>query len=91
MKHTLAITAVLLLLVVLMVSVVTAVTDDYDLTWFTVDGGGGVSSSSTYILMGSIGQVDAGLSGYGEFSLSGGFLRQKTFSNHKIFLPAVIR
>ncbi len=47
----------------------------FDLSWFSVDGGGGASSGSGYTLTGSIGQPDAssGLSG-GGFTLTSGFL-----------------
>ena len=46
----------------------------YDLTWSTIDGGGGSSAGSGYQLAGTFGQPDAGatLSG-GAYSLSGGF------------------
>jgi hypothetical protein len=47
----------------------------YDLSWYTVDGGGAMSSAGgTYELSGTIGQPDAGvpLTG-GNFSLTGGF------------------
>jgi hypothetical protein len=47
---------------------------DYNLTWQTVDGGGGASSSASYSLSGSAGQPDAGtpLTG-GSYRLAGGF------------------
>ncbi len=47
---------------------------DPDLSWFTIDGGGGSSSGGTFSLMGTIGQPDAGatMTG-GSFSLNGGF------------------
>lgn len=46
----------------------------YNLSWSTIDGGGGQSSAGDYSLHGSIGQSDAhfGLSG-GGYTLSGGF------------------
>src|SRR5512144_1975161 len=46
----------------------------YDLTWSTIDGGGGSSAGGVYQLAGTFGQPDAGttLSG-GVYSLSGGF------------------
>jgi hypothetical protein len=90
MNRALIITAVMLLFTVF---VVTAATSNYDLSWFTVDGGGGVSvsSSDAYRLIGTIGQADAGPSGNGELSLSGGFLRREPPLNQKVFLPAVIK
>ena len=49
--------------------------DPYDLTWSTIDGGGGRSTSAggTYTLEGTIGQPDAGLMSGGPYVLAGGF------------------
>ena len=46
----------------------------YDLSWFTIDGGGGTSTGGAFSLSGTIGQPDAGgpMVG-GSFSLTGGF------------------
>lgn len=46
----------------------------FDIDWFTIDGGGGFSSGSGFELEGTIGQHDAGpvMTG-GGFSLAGGF------------------
>ena len=48
----------------------------YDLSWFTVSGGGGATSAGTYTLTGSAGQSDAGSLSGGVYTLSGGFLLQ---------------
>ena len=45
----------------------------YDLSWHTIDGGGGVSSGGTYIVRGTIGQPDAAYSAGGDYELPGGF------------------
>ena len=46
----------------------------YDLSWSTVDGGGGTfSTGGTYELGGTIGQPDAGTLSGGAYSLEGGF------------------
>jgi hypothetical protein len=46
----------------------------YDLSWWTVDGGGATfSSGSGYELGGTIGQPDAGTLSGGDFTLGGGF------------------
>ncbi|MCP4708421.1 MAG: hypothetical protein GY869_07345, partial [Planctomycetes bacterium] len=45
----------------------------YDLTWSTIDGGGGRSTGGAFILEGTIGQPDAGLLSGGEYVLAGGF------------------
>ncbi len=46
----------------------------YELTWWTVDGGGGVDTVDKYTLDGTIGQADAGpVLNSGDHSLAGGF------------------
>lgn len=44
----------------------------YDLSWWTVDGGGGESTGGSYTLGGIIGQPDAGALSGGDYTLSGG-------------------
>jgi hypothetical protein len=46
---------------------------DYELTWSTIDGGGGRSTGGDYALVGTIGQPDAGEMAGGDYQLSGGF------------------
>ncbi len=50
-----------------------AVGEDFDLSWNTVDGGGGTSSGGDFVLRGTIGQPDAGDLSGGDFTLRGGF------------------
>jgi hypothetical protein len=45
----------------------------YDLSWWTVDGGGGTVSGGSYTLAGTIGQPDAGILTGGDYTLGGGF------------------
>jgi Dockerin type I domain len=52
----------------------------YDLSWFTIDGGGGTSSGGNFTISGTIGQADAGPSGGmsggppgSQYALVGGF------------------
>ncbi len=47
--------------------------DGFDLSWHTVDGGGGTSSGGGFVVRGTIGQPDAGDLTGGEFTLRGGF------------------
>jgi len=60
-----------LLTVCLLISV-TAL-GDYDLSWFTIDGGGGTSACGQYIVRGTIGQPEAGVMSGGSYELLGGF------------------
>jgi hypothetical protein len=46
----------------------------YELSWFTVEGGGGESSQGRYALTGCVGQCDAGTSIGGRYKVYGGFL-----------------
>lgn len=59
------------LIFLLLVSLANA---DYDISWHTIDGGGGTSSGGPYSLIGSIGQPEPGVSEGGDYVLSGGFL-----------------
>ena len=45
----------------------------FDLSWSTIDGGGGASSGGVFALSGTIGQLDAGSLSGGPFTLGGGF------------------
>jgi len=45
----------------------------FDITWFTIDGGGGESSGGVYTLKSTIGQPDAGIHTGGNYELQGGF------------------
>lgn len=46
---------------------------DYDISWYTIDGGGGISSGGSYTHTGTIGQPDAVYSAGGGYELLGGF------------------
>ena len=46
---------------------------DYELSWYTIDGGGGRSIGGPYTLTGTIGQPDAAYSRGGNYELLGGF------------------
>ena len=46
---------------------------DYEITWSTIDGGGGTSTGGNYALVGITGQPDAGQMSGGDYVLSGGF------------------
>ena len=63
----------ILLLLVVLGLIVSSSWGQYELSWYTVDGGGGQSSGGPYVLMGTIGQPDAAYSGGGNYELLGGF------------------
>jgi hypothetical protein len=64
--------------IVLMALAFTALTaraqTNYNIDWYTIDGGGGTSTGGVYAVSGTIGQPDAGgpMTG-GNYSLTGGF------------------
>jgi peptidoglycan/LPS O-acetylase OafA/YrhL len=63
----------------------------YDLTWSTIDGGGGQATGGDYSLAGTLGQPDAGHMSSGPYEIGGGFW--STFGEvvYRIFLPLVLR
>ena len=64
----------------------------YDLTWYTIDGGGGVASDagSGYTLMGTVGQPEVGPALADEgYVLTGGFWQVS--DGYKVYLPLVVR
>jgi hypothetical protein len=62
----------------------------YDLTWSTIDGGGSESIGSSYTLVGTIGQLDAGPLMNGEgYLLTGGFWGEA--SQYHVYLPLMIK
>ena len=67
----------------------------YDLSWWTVDGGGGSAKArapSPYALDATIGQPDASVWQGGGYTLAGGFWGSGAVQQqHGIYLPLVLR
>ena len=81
-----------MLIVTLSLGVSTALAQSgsgYDLSWNTVDGGGGTVSSGAYSLSGTLGQADAASLGAGAYSLTGGFWGG--FAGSSLYLPVLRR
>jgi hypothetical protein len=57
----------------LLFSVSVSYGSQYQIDWYTIDGGGGISTGGPYVLTGTIGQPDAGWSAGGNYLLLGGF------------------
>jgi len=53
-----------------------ALANDFEITSYTIDGGGGYSAGGGFELEGTIGQPDAGFMSGGDFDLDGGFWPQ---------------
>ena len=70
---------------------------DYEITWWTVDSGGGLSTSGDYALRGTIGQHDTGALTGGSYTLAGGcwgggaVAPPPAQEEYSIFLPLVYR
>ncbi len=50
-----------------------ALSAQYSIDWYTIDGGGGISTGGVYSITGTIGQPDAGTMSGGTYTLQGGF------------------
>lgn len=79
-----------LLLVASTVFVTAQSGSSYDLSWWTIDGGGGMSTNSSagYTLQGTAGQPDAATLSSGDYTLAGGFWGPKLFEVH---IPIVVK
>lgn len=62
---------------------------EYDLSWFTVDGGGEASNQNGYTLTGTVGQPDVGVMSGGAYTLAGGFWGPTGSEN--IYLPLILK
>ena len=63
----------------------------YDLSWWTVDGGGGDSAGGDYTLQGTAGQPDAGTLSGGDYTLAGGFWGAISEQAAKVYVPVILR
>ena len=63
----------------------------YELTWSTVDGGGGTSTGGSYSVTGTAGQPDAGTASGGGYTVAGGFWGRLAGALHEIFVPLITR
>ncbi len=64
----------------------------YDLSWWTVDGGGGAAEGGAFTLAGTAGQPDAGVVSGGTYTLGGGFWGGGALARgYELFLPLILR
>ena len=93
-KHIPALHLIACLLLLAAVPVLAQSGAGYDLSWNTVNGGGGSSSTGgIYSLGGTAGQPDAGLVTGGAYTLAGGFWPGGAVAlpEYHIYLPLVVR
>ncbi len=62
----------------------------YEITWYTVDGGGGTLSGGVYTLNGTVGQPDAGTLIGGSYTLDGGYWTGGAMA-YRVYLPLVLK
>ena len=92
-KHKLRVILVLVLLLLITLPVLAQSGGGYDLSWSTVDGGGGSSSGGIFSLAGTAGQADAGVMSGSEFTLRGGFWKggAAPTTQLQLYLPIILR
>jgi len=91
-RTVLSIALVTLLMVITFASTQAQSGSGYDLTWNTIDNGGGTSSNGGYIIDSTIGQPDAGAPiNNGGYTLTGGFWAGVSIAQYHIYLPVVLR
>jgi hypothetical protein len=91
-KRWIVLLAVVLLLILGVVGTAMASSGgDYNLDWYTMDGGGGTSSGGDYEISGTIGQPDAAEMSGGDYLLGGGFWARVSQFFYDLFLPLIMR
>lgn len=80
---------ILLIVLVAAASLTLAQANPISLSWWTADGGGGVSRGGQYTLSATTGQPDAGEMGNGRYTLLSGYWDGP--GRHDVNLPVVIR
>jgi hypothetical protein len=91
MRNKVTFLLMLLALCLLAVSVIRAAPTAYELSWWTVDGGGGTSSGGAYILNGTIGQHDAHCASGGTYLITAGFWHDAVIFCNRILLPVLVK
>ena len=92
-KHKLRVILVASLLLLFTLPVLAQSGGGYDLSWSTVDGGGGLSAGGIYSLTSTAGQPDAGVMSGGDYSLAGGFWGggAEAITQLELYLPVIMR
>ena len=66
-------------------------TTNYNLSWFTIDGGGAMNvSGGPYSLSSTIGQPDAGAMTGGSYTINSGFWGG-SLTKYKVYLPLMLK
>ena len=94
MNHKTKIILLLSLVSILLLTGTALAAGDYQINWWTVDGGGGYSQSADgqYALQGTVGQPEAGSATGGGYTLQGGFWQslEAAIREFLIHLPLIV-
>ena len=90
MKRHLLLIALVILAAAAVSSVRAAPTASYEITWYTIDGGGGTLSGGAYTLDGTLGQPDAGTLNGGSYTLDGGYWSGSAMM-YRVYLPLILK
>ena len=63
----------------------------YEINWWTVDGGGGISQGGDYVMRGTLGQADADTVSGGDYGLTGGFWGGALVLPYDVYIPLVVK
>jgi hypothetical protein len=92
MRYRLSLAALVVALLITTATAFAQTGGGYDLTWNTIDGGGGPSSGGAYALDGTFGQFDADVMSGGAYTLSGGFWNgPAAFVQFRVYLPLLLK
>ena len=93
MKPTIILRLICLLALTLALGAAALAQTGYSAAWWTLDGGGALSSGGGYLLGGTAGQPDAGKLAGGGYTLTGGFWGRTggLGPRHAVLLPLVRR
>ncbi len=89
MKYTRLLLPIVLTLLIVS-SAVAQTGGNYDLSWSTIDAGGGSSSGGSYALAGTLGQPDASVLSGGSYTVDGGFWNDALVTR-SVYLPIILR
>jgi hypothetical protein len=94
MKRKISVVITLCLLSLTTATVLAQSGGSYDLTWSSLNGGGGEASGGSWALISTVGQGEAGALHGGSYTLSGGFLAGMSSpppANDRVYLPVILR
>lgn len=74
-----------------LVVVTPALGQSFDLSWYNVEGSGGISQGGQFVLSGTAGQPETGTLNGGNYTLVGGFWAADWASEYHLYLPLILK